>query len=44
MKLNPSWSIAASIICKTLVRVRVCVVRATKVAPAAMACFIGLMG
>ncbi len=43
MKLKPSWSIAASIICKTWFGF-VCVVRATNVAPAAMACFIGLMG
>ena len=43
MNPKPSWSIAASIICRTWFGL-VCVVRATNVAPAAIACFIGLIG
>src|SRR6266487_5826814 len=43
MKLKPSWSIAASIIWRTWFGL-VEVVRATNVAPAESACFIGLIG
>ena len=43
MTLKPSWSIAASIICRTC-GMFVAVARATKVAPAAINCFIGLTG
>ena len=43
MKLKPSWSIAASIICSTWFGF-VCVVRATNVAPAEIACLTGLIG